>query len=45
MCPLGPVVMEIRMFGFLKDRREFWLFWGAWFAFGLLLIVKIKFDV
>nr|WP_314481866.1 hypothetical protein [uncultured Pseudomonas sp.] len=33
------------MFGFLKDRREFWLFWGAWFAFGLLLIVKIKFDV
>lgn len=33
------------MFSFLKDRREFWLFWGAWIAFGLLLIVKIKFDV
>ena len=33
------------MFGFLKDRREFWLFWGAWIAFALLLVVKIKFDV
>lgn len=37
--------MEIKMFSFLKDRREFWLFWGAWIAFALLLIVKIKFDV
>lgn len=33
------------MFRFLKDRKEFWLFWGAWIAFALLLIVKIKFDV
>lgn len=33
------------MFSFLKDRKEFWLFWGAWIAFALLLIVKIKFDV
>ncbi|WP_353231408.1 hypothetical protein [Pseudomonas helleri] len=33
------------MFSFLKDRREFWLFCGAWVAFGLLLIVKIKLDV
>ncbi|MDF5833915.1 hypothetical protein [Pseudomonas syringae] len=33
------------MFRFLKDRKQFWLFWGAWIAFALLLIVKIKFDV
>ncbi|MDV5387578.1 hypothetical protein [Pseudomonas juntendi] len=33
------------MFEFLKDRREFWLFWGTWVAFALLLAVKIKFDV
>ncbi|MGG7632815.1 hypothetical protein [Pseudomonas sp. ES1] len=33
------------MFGFLKDRREFWLFCGTWIAFALLLVVKIKFDV
>lgn len=33
------------MFGFLKDRREFWLFCGVWIAFAFLLIVKIKFDV
>ena len=33
------------MFSFLRDRKEFWLFWGAWIAFALLLIVKIKFDV
>ncbi|WP_422416756.1 hypothetical protein [Pseudomonas sp. GZD-222] len=33
------------MFGFLRDRRELWLFIGAWIAFVLLLAVKIKFDV
>lgn len=33
------------MFSFLKDRREFWLFWGVWIAFAFLLVVKIKFDV
>lgn len=33
------------MLGFLKNRRERWLFCGAWIAFALLLLVKIKLDV
>ncbi|MCE7765757.1 hypothetical protein GQL56_24205 [Pseudomonas putida] len=33
------------MFGFLKERRELWLFIAAWIALALLLAVKIKFDV
>lgn len=45
MGPAGPFLMEIWMFGFLRDRRELWLFIGAWIAFVLLLAVKIKFDV
>lgn len=45
MGPAVPFLMEMGMFGFLKDRREFWFFVGAWIAFALLLVVKIKFDV
>jgi len=45
MGPAGPFLMEKWMFGFLRDRRELWLFIGAWIAFALLLVVKIKFDV
>lgn len=45
MGPAGPFLTEIGMFSFLKDRKEFWLFWATWIAFALLLMVKIKFAV
>lgn len=45
MGPAGPFLMEKWMFGFLRDRKELWLFIGAWVAFALLLAVKIKFEV
>jgi len=45
MGPAVPFLMEKWMFGFLRDRKELWLFIGAWVAFALLLAVKIKFEV